>query len=77
MRGAFVIDKFAFGELQRPAIEAHGFTCWRFDIRRQRMRAPQNSVDARHEFARVEGFDDVIVGADFEADNAVEFLGAG
>jgi hypothetical protein len=75
MRYAVMIDQFALCELQRPAIEAQDFAGWRFDVRRQRVRATEHRIDARHKFARVERFHHVIVGADFEPDNAVEFFG--
>ena len=76
MRRARVIDEFTFGQLQFPAIEGQDFTGGRLDARRQGVRAAQDGVDARQKFARVEGLHDIIVSANFEADDAVKLLGA-
>ena len=40
--------------------------------RRARLHAPQHALDAREQFARVEGLRDVVVGADLEPDDAVD-----
>ena len=45
--------------------------------RRQRCRPPQHGLDTGQQFARVERFGDVIVGAHFQADDAVGLLGHG
>jgi len=39
--------------------------------------APQHALDARHQFARVEGLGDVVVGAHFEAGHALVLAGHG
>ena len=41
------------------------------------MRPAKHRIHPRHQFARVERLHDVIVGADFKADDAVKFLTAG
>ena len=42
-----------------------------------RLVAAQDGADARRQFARVEGLGEVVVGAQFEADDAVDILAAG
>ncbi|KAG1603320.1 hypothetical protein G6F45_014272 [Rhizopus arrhizus] len=47
------------------------------EVGRQHARAAQDRLDARQQFARDEGFDQVVVGAHFQADDAVHVVAAG
>ena len=50
----------------------------RGDAWRRALRAPaQHRMDARHEFARIEGLGQVVVGADLQADDAVHVVALG
>src|SRR3546814_18418889 len=40
------------------------------------LRPAQHGADARDQFARVEGFDDIVVGADLQPDDPFGILGA-
>jgi len=48
----------------------------RHQVGRQAARAAQDDLDARQQFARVEGLGQVVVGAEFEADDAVDLVAA-
>lgn len=71
------IHDLAFGTVQHPATEAHALTRSRALSGRKLVCAAQDCVNTRQEFARAEGLGDIVVGADFEADYAVKFFGAG
>lgn len=44
---------------------------------RQHARAPQDCLNAGQQFARREWFDEIVVGAHFQPDNAIHLVGAG
>src|SRR6516165_8417373 len=46
-------------------------------ILRERVRSPQNGLDASQEFANREGLGDVIIGPELKADDLIDFLAAG
>lgn len=53
-------------------------TCLRdLQVRWQHPRAPQDRLDAGEQFARREGFGDIVVGAHFQPDDAVHLVRAG
>ena len=63
--------------IQTPAGKAQA-ACWfGAQIGRQGAGATQDGLDARQQLARIEGFDQIIVGAHFDADDAIGFLAAG
>ncbi len=68
----------AGGEIDRDLAEAHLAFLDRGGARRQRGGTPaQHGMDARHQFARVERFGQVIVGTHFQADDAVDVVALG
>ena len=72
---AIRVQQPAAGRFQDPAAEAQCLAGAAVDAAvRGVPGAAENSADAGQQFARVEGFRHVVVGAEFEADDAVRFL---
>ena len=63
-------------DIERPAGEPHRARLLGPQIFRQRARAPQNALDAREQLARIERLGQIVVGAHFQADDAIGFLAA-
>src|SRR5208282_2247721 len=61
----------------RGRIDSQHANLEKFFRRRARLRAAQQRLDARHEFARTERFRDVIIRAQLEAHYAVRFFALG
>ena len=74
---------FVPGQAARGKIEAERaeFDDLYFTARRPRRRGcrapPQHRLNARHQFAGIEGLGQVVVGADFEPDDAVDVVALG
>ncbi|MNL29713.1 hypothetical protein D3C87_1514060 [compost metagenome] len=76
--GAVVIEQVPGGSVQAPAAEGQQPPAFGdHQVRRQHPRAAQYGVDTREQFTGGERFDQVIVGAHFQADDAVGFIVAG
>ncbi|CCD16125.1 unnamed protein product [Trypanosoma congolense IL3000] len=76
--GAVFIKQMAGGGVQAPAPEPQQPSGFGNDqVGRQHARTAQHSVDARQQFTGGERLDQVIVGAHFQADDAIGFVIAG
>src|SRR5664279_2268361 len=73
-----VLGEPAQCQVEHEGAEADGLGVERGRARRFHLRpAPQHGVDAGEQLARIEGFGKVVVGADLEADDAVDILDLG
>ena len=73
---ALRIDEMPCGEVERPSRKAHARRRRRLEARWQRLGAPQDAADARQQLSRLERLGEIVVGAHFQADDAIDRLAA-
>ena len=76
-RDAVAADEFALVDVEGPALEAVAFGLVFIRRRLAHAVAAQHRADARNQLAAAERLGQIIVGAHFEADDAVDFVAFG
>ena len=75
--GAIGVLQFAHDAIDPPAEEAEHACALRGRIERRSGRAPQHGANAGQQFARIERLRQIVVGAHFQTDDAVDLFAFG